>query len=148
MNQLSVMGKVSSTAGLRLTVGGGGTPGVYVPATPDTCNVGVLLYGECFFYSDQFGGCDFTVLRDAAGNIYGSHVHSSAACRADIAAVPPGWSVLYTWRSGPYARLFGMTGSNSMLCFVTGNQLRFLYIRLQGTPNLVHDIREAASMRI
>src|SRR6185503_10383429 len=41
MNQLSVMGKVSSTAGLRLTVGGGGTPGVYVPATPDTCNVGV-----------------------------------------------------------------------------------------------------------
>ena len=123
--------------------------GVYVPATPDQCNVGKLSAGENFFYSDQFGGCDFTVLQDPTGNWVGSHVFSSDACRNDIAAIPANWQTIYTWRSLPYAKKYGMSGSIAMCCFVSATHLKFVMLRVSGslTPT-VNEVVLSASIQI
>lgn len=136
----------AGTGGLAISGTTGTATGVYVPATPNKCNMGVLSAGENFFFSDQFGGCDFTVLRDNNGNWAGSHVYSSDTCRQNIAAVPNGWEVVHTWRSSPYARKYGMSGSIAVCCFVTGTHLKFVVVRITGFPPTVGEAVMSASV--
>ena len=131
-------GKVSGAvtgSGLAITApGGGGTQGLFVPFEQDQATLGVLSGSDSFFISDQFGGCDFTVLKNPAGQWAGSHVYSNAACRAAITKTPPGWKHVYTWKSGPYARRFGFGSSIYVVCFVTKSNLKFVMLRIQGQP--------------
>ncbi len=148
---ISYQGKVSgevTEAGLKIGApGGDAAQGVFVPFKQDYATVGVLSGGECFFVSDQFGGCDFTVLKTADGRWAGSHVYSSDTCREAIAAVPEGWTNVYTWRSGPYARMFGMGGGSiNVVCFVTGSHLKFVMLRIRGYPPTVAEARLSASV--
>lgn len=147
-NQTKVTASVGD-GGLKFaTSGGDGAAGVYIPATPDKCNVGVLAGPEGFFFSDQFGGCDFTVMKTNDGLWAGSHVYSSDACRANIAAVPAGWTTVHTWRSAPYARRYGMTGSNCVMCFVAKGSLKFVMVRVAGYPPKVAEAVMSASVVI
>jgi len=146
-NQIKVKGALNDGA-LAFTAAQTGAEGVYVPYIQDKCALGTLSGAEGFFYSDQFGGCDFTVLKDANGNWVGSHVHSSDACRSSIAAPPGSWTSVYTWRSGPYAREFGMAGSINVLCFVTRTHLNFVMVYIRGYPPKIADVRMAASVKL
>jgi len=78
-----------------------GANGVFIRNRDKMVTLGVAARGA-FIVSDQFAGCDLTILRNPAGQILGAHVYSNAMCRACIANLPKGWRVIGTWRSAGY----------------------------------------------
>ena len=147
-NQGKVSGHIGEEGLQILGAGKGGAEGVFVPFEQGMATLGVLSGAEGFFISDQFGGCDFTILKNPQGQWAGAHVYSNDACRAAIADTPEGWTSVYTWRSGPYARRYGMSGSILVLCFVTKISLKFVMVRVQGFPPVVQAAVMSANVRL
>jgi hypothetical protein len=146
-NQGKISGHIGEGGLQILASGKGGVEGVFVPFEPGKATLGELSGAEGFFVSDQFGGCDFTILKNPQGQWAGAHVYSNDACRAAIAATPEGWTNVYTWRSGPYARRYGMSGSILVICFVTKISLKFVMVRVEGL-GVVKDAVLSAHVRL
>ena len=61
-----------------------GANGTFIRNMDNKVTLGVSMAGG-FIASDQFGGCDLTILRNPAGAFLGAHVYSNDACRSCIA---------------------------------------------------------------
>lgn len=127
--------------------------GVFIQQITSRNALGTLTGGATFFLSDNFGGCDFAVLRNPAGAFVGAHVYSSDACRQAIQAVPNGWTFICSYSSKEEARLdtnislanqVPNYGSMMILCSIVGNLVEFVLIReknrrvVKVTPALQH----------
>ena len=141
-------GRVSQ-GGLQIGTGSGSSRGIYIPAVQDKVTTGVLTGGAHFAYSDQFGGCDFTMLRDSGGNLVACHVYSSAPCRSAVAGggLPVGWTHIYTWRSSPYAQQWGYA-SIHCLAVLRGTKLTLVALKITGREPTVEDARLSAEVNI
>jgi hypothetical protein len=87
----------------------GGANGAFIQYRKEMVTLGIAMKGG-FLASDQFGGCDLTILRNGAGHIMGAHVFSSPLCRACIAAPHAQWTVIGTWASTGYQAKWHTTG--------------------------------------
>lgn len=143
-----IQGQVTNSS-LYIGVGRGASRGVYIPAIQGFVACGRVTGGAHFAYSDQFGGCDFDILRDPAGTLVCCHVYSSDACRQAIAALPPGWTHIYKWRSGPYIQLWGYDSINC-LAVVRGTRLQICALRIARSTAapIVREVRLSAEMQI
>jgi hypothetical protein len=122
--------------------------GVFVPFKQDYATIGILTGTQGFFYSDQFGGCDFTILKSSKNEWVGSHVYSNVACRNAIATPPKDWNLVHTWKSGPYALKYGMSGSIHVACFVNKASLEFVMVRITGYPPKVSEVIRCETVRL
>lgn len=94
---------VGEARSLTLGSGNHGTPGTFIQYEQNAVTLGAFPAGG-FVASDNFGGCDLTILRDPQHQLFGAHVYFEAShnCRDLIAGHPPGWHIVGTWRSLPY----------------------------------------------
>ena len=92
-----------------------------------------------FLFSDQFAGCDLTILRNPGGEILGAHVFSNTMCRACIAHLPHGWQAVGTWQSAGYSVKWNTTGLSSF-AFIEGNQLWVVAVGSKGYPATITNV--------
>lgn len=144
----NVHGRVSR-AGLEIGNGGAAT-GLYIPRIDDKVTVGVMQAGQSFAYSDGFGGCDLTILRNPQGRLIAAHVYSSNACRSAVAAdaLPAGWMHVYTWRSRGYITQWEYA-SVCCLAVLSGRRLKIVALRgSRGTDATLEEARISVELDI
>ena len=124
----------------------GGANGTFIRNMDDKVTLGVAVKGG-FIVSDQFGGCDLTILRNPAGEILGAHVYSSASCRSCVASPPKGWSVIGTWQSNGYQAKWG-TGALLVFAFLEGGQIRIVAVGLKGYPMTISNVESPHTFAI
>lgn len=131
-----------SVAGGTLTMTAGGADGIFIPNVDDKVTFGQMTAGG-FAASDQFGGCDVTVLRDGSGAYWSTHVYSSDACRGAVQAVPGGWSIVGTWSSAGYAAKHPDCGGLLVFTFLE-EKVKIVTIGVGGWPGTVKHVGLAA----
>lgn len=117
--------------------------GTYICNKDDYVTFGQITAGG-FLVSDQFGGCDMTILRAPDGTIWGAHVYSSDACRAAVSAPPAGWTVLGTWTSAGYAQKHPDCGALFVFTFVESSKVMIVTVGGGGYPVTVRHVGVAA----
>lgn len=125
---------------VSVTKGGGSQQnGIFIRNMDNRATMGVLATGSVMI-SDQFSGCDFTVIRNPSGVIFGSHVHSDAASRACVnAGLPAGWTHLYTWKSAGYAlNKWPGVGGIVAFVFIEGNKIKLVVAGIAGPGIIKH----------
>jgi hypothetical protein len=105
-----------------------------------------LLIRNGFFASDQFGGCDLTILRSPGGHYMGMHVYSSTACRDAVKATPLGWKIVGTWKSTGYAEKWPGNSALFGFAFIGGGKIRFVAMGLKGYPPTVANVELASTV--
>lgn len=121
--------------------------GTFIRNTDDQVTVG-LLVRDGFIASDQFGGCDLTILKAPGGQIMGAHVYSSDACREAIKIPPLGWKVVGTWKSAGYAAKWPGNSALFGFAFVGGGQVKFVAMGLKGYPATVANVELAGTINL
>jgi len=119
-----------------------GANGTFIRNKDNKVTIGVAVAGG-FIVSDQFGGCDLTILRNPAGAILGAHVYSNEACRACIASPPAGWRVVGTWQSKGYQAKWPGIGGLFAFAFIEGSQVKVVALALKGYPGKVSHVELA-----
>lgn len=119
--------------------------GTFIRNEDNKVTVGLLIK-DGFFASDQFGGCDLTILRSPGGQYMGAHVYSSPACREAIAAPPVGWRVVGSWKSAGYAEKWPGNSALFGFAFIGGGKLKFVAMGLKGYPPTVMNVELAATI--
>lgn len=125
----------------------GGANGTFIRNKDDKVTMGVAKTGG-FIASDQFGGCDLTILRNPAGAMLGAHVYSSDPCRTCVANPPFGWSVVGTWRSSGYAAKWPGLGGLIAFAFFEGKTVKVVAVGVKGYPGRISNLELAATFRI
>ncbi len=121
--------------------------GVFIRNTDDKVTTGILVRGG-FFASDQFGGCDLTILRAPGGALMGAHVYSSDACRKAVQAVPNGWRVVGTWKSAGYLQKWPGISALFAFGFVEGTKIKVVAMGLKGYPPWVSNLELGATFDV
>jgi hypothetical protein len=137
--QASVAGGTIALAAPAL----GAANGTFIRNKDDCVTFGQATAGG-FLVSDQFGGCDMTILRAPDGAYWGAHVYSSASCRAAVAAPPDGWSVIGTWSSNGYAAQHPDCGALFVFAFFEGGKVVIVTVGGGGYPIAVRHVGIAA----
>jgi hypothetical protein len=127
--------------------GGGAGNGTFIRNKDDYVTFGQVNAGG-FVVSDQFGGCDMTILKAPDGTFWGAHVYSSATCRAAVAAPPGGWSVVGTWSSNGYAAKHPDCGALFVFAFFEGGKVIIVTVGGGGYPLVVRHVGVAASFDV
>ncbi|MEO0911596.1 MAG: hypothetical protein AAFY59_01185 [Pseudomonadota bacterium] len=131
----------------KLTLSAGGSlaasEGTFIRNMDERATVGPSVKGG-FLASDQFSGCDFTLLKNPAGTLLGAHVYSSENCRAAIQNVPKGWSIVGTWKSSGYIEKWQVTGLFAF-AFPEGNKVKVVAMGLKGYPPKIAQVELAAT---
>lgn len=118
--------------------------GTFICNKDNKVTLGVAVAGG-FIVSDQFGGCDLTILRNPAGAILGAHVYSNEACRKCIASPPPGWRVVGTWQSKGYQAKWPGIGGLFAFAFIEGSKIKVVAMAVKGYPGKVSHVELAAT---
>lgn len=124
-----------------------GANGTFIRNADDKVTVGVAVPGG-FVVSDQFAGCDLTMLRNPAGAILGAHVYSSEACRTCIASPPAKWRVVGTWQSKGYVERWTGIGGLFAFAFIEGTQIKVVAMGVKGYPPTISNVELAATFDI
>ena len=132
----------SSISLSKPSVGGG--KGVFIRNKDDHVTFGQFVAGG-FLVSDQFGGCDMTILKAPDGSFWGAHVYSSASCRADVANCPGGWSVVGTWSSAGYAERHPDCAALFVFTFFEGGKAIVMTVGGGGYPITTRHVSVAAT---
>lgn len=123
---------------LAAPVGGNGN-GTFICNKDDAVTFGQVTAGG-FLVSDQFGGCDMTILKAPNGSFWGAHVYSSPACRTAVQNVPAGWSVVGTWSSKGYAARHPDCAALFVFAFFEGAQILIVTVGGGGYPIAVRHV--------
>lgn len=121
--------------------------GTFIRNTDDQVTVGLLMQ-DGFIVSDQFGGCDLTILKAPGGQIMGAHVYSSDACRNAIKTPPLGWKVLGSWKSTGYAAKWPGNSALFGFAFVGGGKITFVAMGLKGYPPTIANVELAGTINL
>ena len=119
--------------------------GTFIRNEDDKVTVGLLIR-DGFFASDQFGGCDLTIMQAPGGQFMGAHVYSSAACRDAIKVPPLGWKTVGTWKSTGYAEKWPGNSALFGFAFIGGGKIKFVAMGLKGYPPTVANVELAATV--
>lgn len=122
----------------------GGGKGTFIRNKDDRVTFGRFKTGG-FLVSDQFGGCDMTILKAPDGSFWGAHVYSSDACRADVANRPAGWSEVGTWSSAGYADSHADCAALFVFTFFEGGKAVVMTVGGGGYPITVRHVDVAAT---
>ena len=118
-----------------------GRNGMFIRNKDDKVTMGLLLKDDVLI-SDQFGGCDFAILKNPQGVIVGAHVFSSDECRACIAKLPPGWSEICTWKSDGYIAKWQGIGALIAFAFVDSKHVRIVIVGVGGYPGKITHVED------
>ena len=121
----------------------GGSDGIFVPNEDDKVMAGILTR-DGVIVSDQFAGCDMTILRGGSA-IIGTHVYSSDACRNAIAKPPGNWVTVGTWTSKGYLEKWPGIGGLFAFAVVTGRHCDIVALGLKGYPPQISNVELGAS---
>ncbi len=123
---------------------GGAGSGTFIRNKDDYVTFGQATAGG-FLVSDQFGGCDMTILRAQDGTYWGAHVYSSDTCREAVADPPAEWSVIGTWSSNGYAARHPDCGALFVFTFFEGGKVLIVTVGGGGYPIAVRHVGVAAT---
>ncbi|HEY8289705.1 MAG TPA: hypothetical protein VIG49_10580 [Acetobacteraceae bacterium] len=121
--------------------------GTFIRNIDDQVTVGLLIR-DGFIASDQFGGCDLTILKAPGGQFMGAHVYSSDACREAMKTPPLGWKVVGTWKSTGYAAKWPGNSALFGFAFIGGGKIKFVAMGLKGYPPTVANVELAATVNL
>lgn len=121
--------------------------GTFIRNEDDKVTVGLLIR-DGVIISDQFGGCDLTILKAPGGQIMGAHVYSSEPCRKAIADPPLGWKVMGTWKSAGYAEKWPGNGALFGFAFVGGGKVKFVAMGVKGYPPTIANVELASTISL
>ncbi|MEO1492305.1 MAG: hypothetical protein AAFV19_09165 [Pseudomonadota bacterium] len=116
--------------------------GTFICNKDDKVTMGVAVAGG-FLVSDQFGGCDLTIVKNPAGAVLGAHVYSSEKCRSCIAALPTGWSTVGTWKSSGYKAKWPNIGGLLAFAFIEGSKVKVVAAGIAGYPGKISNVELA-----
>ncbi len=122
---------------------GGSGNGTFICNEDDQVTFGQVSAGG-FLVSDQFGGCDMTILKSPNGTFWGAHVYSSDTCRAAVATPPAGWSVLGSWSSKGYVEKHTDCGALFVFTFFESGKVMIVTVGGGGYPLSVRHVGVAA----
>jgi hypothetical protein len=129
-------GKVSVTA-----PGDSASNGTFVIWQNKMITAGTMVAGG-FIVSDQFGGCDLTIVRDSSGLLYGMHVHRSkdSDARNYLGDFPVGWKLIGTWESRVYTQKWGEGKAVTIVPFVfaEGKQVKVVVIKIDNSGKITN----------
>jgi len=134
--------------GNTMTIAGGGvTNYCYIPAVPDKVSYGVVDCGgggggDFYVVSDQYGGCEYHELYNAAFNqLAFLHIYRGGGGIVPY-TLAQGWVVRSRKRSALIAQQNGVTGSNWSVSLVNRNnnppqvQSKFVHIVNMAAPHV------------
>ena len=143
----AISGSVSDTSISLSKPSLGGGKGVFIRNKDDYVTFGQFVIGG-FLVSDQFAGCDMTILKAPDGSFWGAHVYSSASCRSDVANCPAGWSIIGTWSSAGYVERHPDCSTLLVFTFFEGHKAIVMTVGGGGYPFIVRHVGVAATFDI
>jgi hypothetical protein len=99
--------------------------------------------------SDQFGGCEYTILRNPAGALFAAHVFidvGKTQFHDSLAHPPHGWDNLGTWQSSVNANRWNFP-TLLAIAFFERNQVTVVAVGARGYPAKIESVSIAKTFR-
>lgn len=113
------------------TAAAGTQNGVFVCDSPNYATMAELGQTQIVI-SDQFSGCDLTIIQRPDGGYMGSHVYSDPDCRKCVnEGLPAGWKHIATWKSSgwmPHWKCSGLVA----FAFIEASTVTFVFLGVGG----------------